>query len=502
MGNRCSAIPSMTSEISIEEDEPPDEEGLSRLSLILLDTRNLSLASLDAKNGKIHTLIRVQATFDAKIHTKPVKYCLKNETDEWLLPDTKFVFSVSSRPVGEVTVSLLQNNLPPLPAIPLGPPSPSPNEKKSEKAVCIGRLKVPISEEDIQSPHRIQRWIKVERCTDEISEPGEVLVSLKYSPTKSRVLQAGESITDKYEVDNVLGAGQSVVKKAKNKENKKDYAIKFLNKHFKGQTVPKQTLTHEVDMLKTISHENIVSLCEAVESQNTLYMVMELVEGVDLLSVSQSLGPLRPALAGYVIGRIVSAVSYLHARGIVHMDVKPENVLVNYLNNSVKLTDFGSAKEVAKMTGVAGTINYMAPEIIKRMNGLNQHCDQSVDIWSIGVVAYVLLSGANPFEAKKTNDNIINRILAGKFDFSGAQWDAVPKQCKDFVVKCLQLDPKKRPTAMELMKHPWISSSPVSCAFTRREQDLLEEHKTSRNNSRSNSLTSIMELFGAVPSRS
>lgn len=251
--------------------------------------------------------------------------------------------------------------------------------------------------------------------------------------------------------------------------------------------------------MKSLSHKNIVRLSESVEGTDTVYMVMELINGVDLYDVSQCLGPMRPTLTGNLLGQLLSAVAYLHSRGIVHHDIKPENVMVDYQTNAIKLTDFGSAKEISKMVGVAGTLPFMAPELIKRMNGFNQYCDQSVDIWSIGIMAYTLLSGCHPFDSKKANSSMIHKILSGKFDFPSPQWDAVPKHCKDFIQKCLVLDPKKRATAQELLKHPWIISSISTFpnGFAKKEQEKLEEQKTSRNNSRNNSVQSILELFGS-----
>jgi len=258
--------------------------------------------------------------------------------------------------------------------------------------------------------------------------------------------------------------------------------------------------------MDAVSHQNIVDLYEALESNDTRYIVMELVKGSDLFDISSTLGAIRPGVAGAIIGQLVSAVAHLHSLGIVHHDIKMENVVVDYHSNIVKLTDFGSAKDIKHMTGVGGTINYMAPELLLNMRGSNQKCDQSVDIWSVGIVAYMLLSGFHPFDkSTKANQNIMKRIIAGKFDFPSPQWDSVPKHCKDFIQKCLVVDPKRRPSASDLLKHSWISSSscptPASM-LSKQEIERLDQEKTSKNNSRSNSMNSLLELFGNCPSRS
>jgi len=274
----------------------------------------------------------------------------------------------------------------------------------------------------------------------------------------------------------------------------------------KGQKIPRKAIDHEIELLHAIQHPNIVQLFESVENSDFVYLLLELVKGSDLYDVQQTLGTLRPGLAGAIIGKIVSAVSYLHSRGIAHHDIKPENVIVDFLQNKVKLTDFGSAVEFKNMSGIGGTLNYMSPELLLNLRGNNLPIDQSIDIWSIGIVAYQLLSGQHPFNLPtKANNNIMNNVISGKYSFPSPQWDAIPKHCKDFIQRCLQVDPKRRATASDLLKHPWItaSSSPIPVnSFTKKDQERLE-HARSCNNSRSNSNQSLMELFGNnIPTRS
>jgi len=232
---------------------------------------------------------------------------------------------------------------------------------------------------------------------------------------------------------------------------------------------------------------------------------MELVPGSDLYEVIKSLGTIRPNVAGYMIGQVLSAVSYLHSRGIVHHDIKPENIIVDYSSDRVKLTDFGSAIEVKKICGFRGTIPFMAPEILQNMSAPHA-THPCVDVWSIGVVAYVMLCGFHPFEYKpKKNHHIVNRIVAGKFDFPSPQWDNVPKTCKEFIKKCLATDPKKRTPATELLKNKWITSTSVRAPenmFTAEDRQKLEIEQLLRMRTRRDSLQSLMALFGNCPSRS
>jgi serine/threonine protein kinase len=257
-------------------------------------------------------------------------------------------------------------------------------------------------------------------------------------------------------------------------------------------------LDNEIELLKNISHPNIVQLYETLEDNSTIYLIVELIKGSDLFDVSDFIGTFRPSSVAALLTPLLNALNYLHSRGIVHHDIKPENIIVDYMLNTLKLTDFGSAKSCSKNTegAVGGTLNYMAPEVLLNMRGAHNICDKAVDIWSIGVLCYLLISGSNPFDSKKSNENILNRIIAGKYKFQGAVWDKVPKDCKNFIKRCLVVDPKKRATIGDLLKHPWIMANPGKGAFFSKEEcDIITKAKCSGTSSRSDSMGSLLELF-------
>jgi calcium/calmodulin-dependent protein kinase I len=500
MGNKWSASPSFTSEILNDNDdgEPPDEAGESTLTVTFLESKNLTLETV-LGSGKHHALIRVVNSFNQQSYTKPLKY----ENSIWSMPKRRFVFS-SNDPDGEIRVNLLQNNLPPLPAVPCC--EKEVNLAKScsliqKEKVVLAKMTIPVSLAELKQTKHIDRWINVDAPS--ISNlPGEipqVRISLDFNFKPSRFVESVDSLNGKYDIEDTLGAGVSVVKRAVHKFTKKAYAVKYLQKTVKGQNIPRSSLDNEIEILKNVSHPNIVQLYETLEDPSTIFLIMEYVKGSDLFDISDILGTLRPASVVAILTPLLTALSYLHSRGVVHHDIKPENIIVDYSQNTLKLTDFGSAKFSNKSQEGAygGTLNYMAPEVLLNMRGCRNVCDKAVDVWSIGVLTYLLIAGVHPFDSGKTHENILNRIIAGKFDFKQPVWDKVPKECKDFIKRCLVVDPKKRPTVTELLKHAWIVKGQAAkeSMFTNQECERILKEKSSQSTSRSNSMGSLLELF-------
>jgi len=494
MGNKWSATTSFTSEINDSDDgEPPDENGESTLTLTFLDSKNFAMENV-LGSGKRHALIRVANNFNNQTYTKPLKY----DAGEWHMPSKKFVFS-SNDPEGEVKISLLRNELPPLPALPNCPAECAFDSSRQHKEkVVLARLTIPVSLSELKNQKHIDRWYKVDGIETTGDVP-QVRIVMDFCFRPCRLVSSCNSLNEKYDIEDTIGTGVSVVKRAVNKCTKKVYAVKFLEKQVKGQPIPRSSLEKEVELLKSLSHPNIVQLYESIESKETFYLVMELVKGSDLFDITDILGTLRSSSVATLLAQLLSALSYLHSRGIVHHDIKPENLIIDYKNNTLKLTDFGSAKIVNTKTdegAVAGTLNYMAPEVLLNMRGGRHSCDRSVDVWSIGIITYLMISGLHPFDCLKNSQNIINRIISGKFDFPSAQWEKVSKDCKDFIKRCLVVDPKKRATVAELLKHPFIAKQANGPIFTEEECERIDREKLSRSSSRSTSMGSLLGLFG------
>jgi calcium/calmodulin-dependent protein kinase I len=499
MGNKWTATPSFTTDSINDSDdgEPPDElSEESTLTVTFMESKNFSLEHV-LGSGKHRALIRVGNSFNTQSYTKPLKF----DNLAWKMPKRRFVFS-SNDPEGEIRVSLLQNNLPPLPAVPSlscsGDHLTDTACKLHKEKVILAKMIIPISLVELKQMKHIDRWFNIEAPpAPGKSEIPQVRITLDFNYRPSRKVDSVYSLTQKYDIVDTIGTGVSVVKKAVNKTSKKEYAVKFLQKQVKGQNIPRIALDNEIDLLKNLSHANIVQLYETLEDSTTIYLIMELINGSDLFDISDMLGTLRPASVAALLTPLLSALSYLHSRGIAHHDIKPENLIIDFSHNTLKLTDFGSAKLCTKSLegSVGGTLNYMAPEILLNMRGGHNVPDKSADIWSIGILTYLLLSGIHPFESRKNTENILNRIIAGKYKFEGPVWEKVPKECKDFIKRCLVVDPKKRASINDLMKHPWILQQGKGSMFSPEEIDLIVRQKTSRSSSRSTSMGSLLELF-------
>lgn len=165
--------------------------------------------------------------------------------------------------------------------------------------------------------------------------------------------------------------------------------------------------------------------------------------------------PLTEKEAKHVTRSILSGIQYLHANNIVHRDLKPENIMmVGNESMDVKITDFGLSRivdEKGEMSTLCGTPQYMAPEILLRMK-----YSSKADVWSIGVIIYVILSGRHPFNGPKIND-ILKKIQAGPLDFSHPVWRAVSPLAKDVIRSILVIDPEKRPSVDKVLAHRWFA---------------------------------------------
>eukprot|EP00079_Xenopus_tropicalis_P024085 XP_012816609.1 PREDICTED: serine/threonine-protein kinase 33 isoform X1 [Xenopus tropicalis] len=262
-----------------------------------------------------------------------------------------------------------------------------------------------------------------------------------------------------------LGQGSfGVVIEATHKETATKWAMKKVNREKAGSSAVK-LLEREVSILKRVKHDHIIHLEEVFETPKRMYLVTELCEGGELPKILHRKKCLSKAETRHVIRNLGSPIAYLHRKGIVHRDLKLENILVKSNDGAdneelilnIKVTDFGLAVQKGgvgsenMLQSTCGTPIYMAPEVI------NDHdYSQQCDIWSTGVIMYMLLSGNPPFMAG-SEEKLFEDIRRGELKFSDAVWQGISNAAKDVLQRLLKVDPAHRITANELLDNPWIT---------------------------------------------
>ncbi|CAE7567428.1 CPK2 [Symbiodinium pilosum] len=262
-------------------------------------------------------------------------------------------------------------------------------------------------------------------------------------------------IEDFYELEkHKLGEGGfGSVRRGRDKRTGRVYAIKSIRK--KGVEEP-QKLKEEIDIMRLLDHPNIVRFQESFEDHRLLQLVLELCEGGELIERVTAQGSITERQAAGCVRDMLRAINYLHMNNIMHRDLKPENFLLatkeEIGKSSLKLIDFGLAKRFKPGEPVrtkAGTPNYVAPEV------LSGRYDEKVDTWSIGVIAFLLLSGKHPFTGR-TVEQVLQKVKNASFVTDGKHWKGVSADGKGFVQACLQKVPMARPSAGSCLKHRWI----------------------------------------------
>lgn len=276
--------------------------------------------------------------------------------------------------------------------------------------------------------------------------------------TKQNIRQTDVKLTDKYNIGKELGRGGfSVVKEATDKATGIKYACKIIEKSAAEEEL--NLLQREIDIMSKLKHKNIIQLVEVFEDNEYLNLMLELVTGGELFDQIVQRGSYSERDAANIVKQILEAVMYMHSNGIAHRDLKPENLLCSGPNNEIiKVTDFGLSKDFgeAALQTSCGTPDYVAPEVLR-----GAAYDNSVDIWSIGVITYILLCGFPPFYGN-TDQEIFEKILKAEYDFPSPDWDAVSDDAKQFIKQILVLENNKRPTAQECLQHPWMLSNAQS----------------------------------------
>uniref|UniRef100_A0A8C2YW18 calcium/calmodulin-dependent protein kinase n=1 Tax=Cyclopterus lumpus TaxID=8103 RepID=A0A8C2YW18_CYCLU len=254
--------------------------------------------------------------------------------------------------------------------------------------------------------------------------------------------------TDEYQLFEELGKGAfSVVRRCVKISNGQEFAAKIINTK-KLSARDHQKLEREARICRLLKHPNIVRLHESISEEGFHYLVFDL----------------------HCIQQILESVHHCHVNGIVHRDLKPENLLLasKLKGAAVKLADFGLAIEVQgdqqAWFGFAGTPGYLSPEVLRK-----DPYGKPVDMWACGVILYILLVGYPPFWDEDQH-RLYQQIKAGAYDFPSPEWDTVTPEAKDLINKMLTINPSKRITATEALKHPWICQRSTVASMMHRQE--------------------------------
>uniref|UniRef100_A0A8C7RAK9 calcium/calmodulin-dependent protein kinase n=1 Tax=Oncorhynchus mykiss TaxID=8022 RepID=A0A8C7RAK9_ONCMY len=276
--------------------------------------------------------------------------------------------------------------------------------------------------------------------------------------------------TDEFNLYEELGKGAfSIVKRCMRISSGQEYAAKIINTK-KLSARDHQKLEREARICRLLKHPNIVRLHDSISEEGFHYLVFDLVTGGELFEDIVAREYYSEADASHCIQQILEAVLHCHQTGVVHRDLKPENLLLasKLKGAAVKLADFGLAIEVQgdqqAWFGFAGTPGYLSPEVLRK-----DPYGKPVDMWACGVILYILLVGYPPFWDEDQH-RLYQQIKAGAYDFPSPEWDTVTPEAKDLINKMLTINPAKRVTATDALKHPWICQRSTVASMMHRQE--------------------------------
>lgn len=270
----------------------------------------------------------------------------------------------------------------------------------------------------------------------------------------SFISEKAGKFSDYYRILSRIGeGGYGQVFKVQHKKTGLIRAMKMIGKS-KIDKKNQGKLFFEYQLLKNIDHPHIIRIYEVYNDTKNFYLITEFCEGGDIFSIIQRQEEFSEKIAARLMKQVVNAVLYCHLNGIVHRDIKADNVLLlhNDINSPVKLIDFGISVKFEKDTKLrdkTGTVLYIAPEVIQGAY------DEKCDIWSLGVLMYMMLSGLPPFYGTSRKE-VMAKIKKGKFSFKSKNWDRISKEAKDLIEKMLTYNPEQRPSCREVLNHPWF----------------------------------------------
>ena len=358
-------------------------------------------------------------------------------------------------------------------------------EKKSEDIICVNKGKTK-EEKKVEQEENKNNERKEEETNNRNEKSPESNLStnqsqngvhkskssieLKIKSDKKNVVSIdsnvfvvkGETSPDLFYIrEKTLGNGSyGTVYLVKHKQLHRYFAMKVIRKSHKNKS-EEDSLMNEINILRKMDHPNILKMTDFYNQKKEYDIITEYCQEGELFNEIKTYAPFNETITGYYMKQILKAVCYCHGMNIVHRDLKPENILiVKRMKNGchpIKIIDFGTAKifsKEKKETLLIGSAYYIAPEVLDR------NYTEKCDLWSCGVIMYILLTGRPPFGGN-TDMEIMQKIKSGKYDLTKYPWGIISKEAKDLIKDLLQLNPGQRLSAEKALKHPWFSTKQV-----------------------------------------
>ena len=276
-----------------------------------------------------------------------------------------------------------------------------------------------------------------------------------------------EDLYKSYEMKDIIGQGRyGTIRVGYHKIKKRFVAIKIINKKSISKT-DMENIRNQIDILKMATDEFVLKLLDIIENESYLYIMTELCKGGDLYSyLNQRSFKIPEAKAAKLIYKLAKSVSFLHTLGIIHRDLKPENILMTDMSDEadIRISDFCICKRLEPnetTKEIVGTLGYMAPEVL-----MGKEYNYSADVWAIGVITYLLLTGYLPFDDEQEDKEVIRKTLFESIPFYNDSWKNISSKAKEFVKKILKKDKEERISIEEILSDPWLED------FAAEEEDV------------------------------
>lgn len=429
--------------------------GAGAITLTVLEAKDL--AAMDA-NGKSDPFVKIAANFCKQVYQTHTQKKTLNPV--WHESFPLFVGTLDT--TQEISLQLFDRDL-------IGED-------------FLGEATIPVKELVESSEDSMEKWYQLENEPSKTynkgdKRPGQILIKLHYPKGANlRGIIKQEDPTKTYKFEGKLGSGAfAKVKKAVHKDSGRVCAIKILKKK-KMNKEQKVLLEREIAVMAKLKHPNIVELIEAFDTPKYTYLALELVSGGELFDeIIHRTEPYFEEDAKQMVRQLMLAAEYMHSMGIAHRDLKPENLLFSADKKSLKITDFGLSKDFTseKLSTSCGTAIYVAPEVLMATS-----YDTGCDIWSLGVITYILLTAHVPFDGSTENE-VFDKIMRAAYSFPKRLFEHISDEAKDFISKIFVVDTKNRMDATQCLEHPWLSGpeDEISVRVPGPKQELLEFRK-------------------------